>query len=114
MPNRGLVVLALLSATSCEPTTPVVADVAMPVQASYAVTIDPTDASLHGTWQQPVAAPATVTGGPPDLRLTAMVHKEALTPSRLRVELFFVSTRALGLRDVVLTLGEVHGAANVY
>ena len=114
MPKRALLVLALVGTAACQPTTPLVADVATPVQASYGVTVDPTDPALHGMWQQPVAAPATVTGGPADLQLTAMVHREALTPSRIWVELFFVSARSLGLRDVVLTLDNVQGAANVY
>lgn len=113
---RSVVVFALGSILSlaCQARTPVIDDVAEPVTAQFSVSVDPTHAALQSKWQQPVAAPATASGGLPTLALQAFVHKEAQAPTRLWVELFFVSTRALGLRDVTLTVHDVAGAGNVY
>ena len=113
---RSVARFALLSSllVACQPHTPVVDDLAGPVAAQFSVTIDPTHPALQGKWQQPVAGPATTSGGLPSLTLQALVHKEARTPTRLWVELFLVSTQPLGLRDVTLTLHDVVGAGNVY
>lgn len=84
------------------------------VSAQFGLTVNPADPGLQTTQQQPIASPATVTGGSEDLGLVAYVHKEAQTPSRLWVELYLVNRGAQPLKGVTVSVSGLVNAAGFF
>ncbi len=85
-----------------------------PVEAAFTVAIDPASPALQAATLEPKSGAATVTGGTKELSLTAFVKPVVKRPGILWVELYFENAADTALRDVVVTLKDLGGAAQVY
>ena len=85
-----------------------------PVLATFEIAIDPGSPALQSATLEPKPGVATVTGGSGEVALTAHAKPVVKRPGIVWVELYFENAAETALRDVVVKLQDMGGAAEVH